>query len=82
MRFIVSSSTLFKQWQCVSGALSNSTVLAIMENFLFEIKDGYLTISATDLQTSMTTSLTVESKENGRIAIPSRILLETLKSLP
>ncbi|MDR6940504.1 DNA polymerase III subunit beta [Mucilaginibacter pocheonensis] len=82
MRFIVSTSTLLKQLQAVSGALSNSTVLPILENFLFEIKDGNLTISATDLQTSMTTSLAVEAKENGRIAIPSRILLETLKSLP
>jgi DNA polymerase III subunit beta len=82
MRFIVSTSTLLKQLQSVSGALSNSTVLPILENFLFEIKDGNLTISATDLQTSMTTSLPVEAKENGRIAIPSRILLDTLKSLP
>lgn len=83
MRFIVSTSTLLKQLQSVSGALSNSTVLPILENFLFEIKDGNLTISATDLQTSMTTSLTLsEAKENGRIAIPSRILLDTLKSLP
>ncbi|HTI60705.1 DNA polymerase III subunit beta [Mucilaginibacter sp.] len=82
MRFIVSTSTLLKQLQAVSGALSSSTVLPILENFLFEIKDGNLTISATDLQTSMTTSLTVEAKENGRIAIPSRILLDTLKSLP
>ncbi len=82
MRFIVSTSTLLKQLQSVSGALSSSTVLPILENFLFEIKDGNLTISATDLQTSMTTSLNVEAKENGRIAIPSRILLDTLKSLP
>ena len=83
MRFIVSTSTLLKQLQSVSGALSSSTVLPILENFLFEIKDGSLTISATDLQTSMTTSLSLnEAKENGRIAIPSRILLDTLKSLP
>jgi DNA polymerase-3 subunit beta len=82
MRFIVSTSTLLKQLQAVSGALSSSTVLPILENFLFQIKDGNLTISATDLQTSMTTSLPVETQENGRIAIPSRILLDTLKSLP
>src|SRR3569833_2131917 len=82
MRFIVSTSTLLKQLQSVSGALSNSTVLPILENFLLEIKDGNLTISATDMQTSMTTTLTVEAKENGRIAIPTRILLDTLKSLP
>jgi DNA polymerase-3 subunit beta len=82
MRFIVSTSTLLKQLQAVNGASSSSTVLPILENFLFEIKDNVLTISATDLQTSMTTSLTVESKEEGKIAIPSKILLETLKTLP
>lgn len=82
MRFIVSTSTLLKQLQAVNGASSSSTVLPILENFLFEIKDGILTISATDLQTSMTTTLSVESKEDGKIAIPSKILIETLKSLP
>ena len=82
MRFIVSTSTLLKHLQAVSGALSNSAVLPILENFLFEIKDATLTISATDLQTSMTTSLAVESKEDGKIAVPSKILLDTLKTLP
>ena len=82
MRFIVSTSTLLKQLLAVNGASSSSTVLPILENFLFEIKDGTLTVSATDLQTSMTTSLTVESKEDGKVAIPSKILLETLKTLP
>lgn len=82
MRFIVSTSTLLKQLQAVNGASSSSTVLPILENFLFEIKDSILTISATDLQTSMTTTLNVESKEDGKIAIPSKILIETLKSLP
>lgn len=81
MRFIVSTSTLLKQLQAVNGASSSSTVLPILENFLFEIKDGALIISATDLQTSMTTSLPVEAKENGKVAIPSKILLETLKTL-
>lgn len=82
MRFIVSTSTLLKQLLAVNGASSSSTVLPILENFLFEIKDGTLTVSATDLQTSMTTFLAVESKEDGKVAIPSKILLETLKTLP
>jgi len=82
MKFIVSTSSLLKQLQAISGALSNAAVLPILENFLFEISEGNLTVSATDLQTSMTTSLPVESKEDGRIAIPSKILLDTLKNLP
>jgi len=82
MRFIVSTSTLLKQLQAVNGASSSSTVLPILENFLFEIKDNALTISATDLQTSMITSLQVESKEDGKVAVPAKILIETLKTLP
>ncbi len=82
MKFIVSSSALLKQLQVISGALSSNTVLPIIENFLFEINNGNLTVSATDLQTTMTTSLTVEAKENGKIAVPSKILLDTLKILP
>ncbi|WP_033563835.1 DNA polymerase III subunit beta [Sphingobacterium sp. SYP-B4668] len=82
MRFIVSTSILLKQLQAISGASSSSTVLPILENFLFEIKENTLTISATDLQTSMVTSLQIESKEEGRVAMPSKILIETLKTLP
>lgn len=82
MRFIVSTSILLKQLQSISGASSSSTVLPILENFLFEIKDNLLTISATDLQTSMVTSLQIEAKEEGRVAMPSKILIETLKTLP
>ncbi|GGH11421.1 DNA polymerase III subunit beta [Sphingobacterium alkalisoli] len=82
MRFIVSTSVLLKQLQAVSGASSTSTVLPILENFLFEIKDNTLTISATDLQTSMVTSLPIEAKEEGRVAMPSKILIDTLKTLP
>ncbi|MGO3652830.1 MAG: DNA polymerase III subunit beta [Sphingobacterium sp.] len=82
MRFIVSTSILLKQLQAISGASSSSTVLPILENFLFEIKDNLLTISATDLQTSMVTNLQIEAKEGGRVAMPSKILIETLKTLP
>ncbi|VTR35781.1 DNA polymerase III subunit beta [Sphingobacterium thalpophilum] len=82
MRFIVSTSILLKQLQAINGASSTSTVLPILENFLFEIKDNNLTISATDLQTSMVTSLPIEAKEEGRVAMPSKILIETLKTLP
>ncbi len=81
MKFIVSSSALLKQLQAISGALSSNTVLPILENFLFEIYSGILTISATDLQTTMNTTLAVEAKENGKIAVPSKILLDTLKTL-
>jgi DNA polymerase-3 subunit beta len=82
MKFIVSTSALLKNLQSVGGALVSSNVLPILDNFLFVINDGVLTITATDLQTSMTTTINVESKENGKICIPSKILMDTLKTFP
>ncbi|WP_299824455.1 DNA polymerase III subunit beta [uncultured Pontibacter sp.] len=82
MKFIVSSSALLKQLSSINGVVTNNPVVPILENFLFEINDSTLTITASDLETSMITQLHVEAKENGRIAAPAKILLETLKNLP
>jgi len=82
MKFIVSSSALLKQLQSINGVVANNPVVPILENFLFEINEGTLTITASDLETSMITELHVEAKESGRIAAPARILLDTLKNLP
>lgn len=82
MKFIVSTSTLLKSLQMVGGVINANSVLPILEDFLFDIKGSKLTVFATDLETSMSTELKVDSKENGRIAIPARILLDTLKTLP
>jgi DNA polymerase-3 subunit beta len=56
--------------------------MPILDNFLFEIEGGRLTVSASDLETTMRTTLEVESKESGKIAIPAKLLLDVLKNLP
>ena len=82
MKFIVSSAALLKELNNINGVITTNPVVPILENFLFEIEDGKLIITASDLQTSMVTELEVEAKESGSIAVPARILLETLKNLP
>ncbi len=82
MKFIVNSSALLKQISAINGVITTNPVVPILENFLFEINDGILTVTASDLQTSMITEIAVESKETGSIAVPARILLDTLKNLP
>ena len=82
MKFIVSTSSLSKQLQLISGVISNNTVLPILEDFLFDIQGNKLTIYATDLETSMSTELEIEAKEEGKVAIPAKILVDTLKTLP
>lgn len=82
MKFIVNSSYLLKQLSYINGVITANPVVPILENFLFEIDKNRLMVTASDLQTSMITELTVESKERGNIAVPARILLDTLKNLP
>jgi len=82
MKFVVSSQNLLKQLKLISGVISANTVLPILEDFLFKIEKGKLTIFATDLETSMSTELEVESKENGLVAIPAKLLTDTLSNLP
>lgn len=82
MNFIVSSSYLLKNLNSISGVITSNPVVPILENVLFEIDGGNLLITASDLQTSVMVELQVESKEDGSIAIPAKILIETLKNLP
>lgn len=82
MKFSVSSSELLKQLQVASGAIGSNPVLPILEDFLFKIENKKLTISATDLETSISTTIEVLADDDFTVAVPAKILLETLKALP
>ncbi|MDR6560006.1 MULTISPECIES: DNA polymerase III subunit beta [Arcicella] len=82
MKFVVSSSVLLKQLSTVNGVIANNPIVPILENFLFQIDQTQLTVTASDLQTVMITTLAIESSDNGAIAIPARLLLDTLRGLP
>jgi DNA polymerase-3 subunit beta len=82
MKFIVSSSSLLKQLQMLNGVLNSSNTLPILDNFLFEVENHRLTISVSDLETTMTTQLAVESKDSGNVAVPAKLLIDTLKTFP
>jgi len=82
MKFIVSSTYLLKQLQVLGGVINNSNTLPILDNFLFELEHSKLTVSASDLETTMASTLEVESESEGSVAIPAKLLLETLKTFP
>jgi len=82
MKFIVSSTYLLKQLQVLGGVINSSNTLPILDNFLFELNGSELTISASDLETTMSSTITVESDSDGSVAIPAKLLLDTLKTFP
>ncbi|WP_034058081.1 DNA polymerase III subunit beta [Lacinutrix jangbogonensis] len=82
MKFIVSSTYLLKQLQVLGGVINSSNTLPILDNFLFDIDNNALTVSASDLETTMSSKLDIESDSIGSVAIPARLLLDTLKTFP
>jgi|TARA_R100000306_G_scaffold5149_1_gene7590 DNA polymerase-3 subunit beta len=82
MKFIVSSSYLLKQLQVLGGIINNNNTLPILDNFLFNLDGSSLTVSASDLETTVSSKLEVESNEKGSVCIPARLLLDTLKTFP
>ena len=82
MKFIVSSSALLKQLQQISGVINANTVLPILEDFLFDVNKNKLTVVATDLETVMKVQMEIEAKDTGRVCIPAKILIDSLKNIP
>ncbi|MFO8129026.1 MAG: DNA polymerase III subunit beta [Bacteroidales bacterium] len=81
MKFIVSSSVLLKNLSALSGVLNSSNTLPILDDFLFDLKEDMLHITASDLETTMTVTIPVtKSEEPGLVTIPARMLLDTLKT--
>lgn len=82
MKFTVSTTSLLKHLQLLSGAVGSNKTSPISENFIFHITDGTLRITATDMETSMSSELDIIADEDGNVAIPAKMLLDILKSLP
>ena len=81
MHFIISSSALLKSLQRIGGVILSSNSMPILDNFLFELRGAELTISASDLENTMSVKLNPdEAKLDGQIAIPSRLLMDILKN--
>ncbi len=83
MNFVVSSSELLSHLQSVSRVINPKNTLPILDNFLFNLEDKALEITASDLETTLITRMSLENvTDGGTIAIPARILLDTLKEFP
>ena len=83
MKFVASSTELLSHLQAISRVISSKNTLPILDNFLFNLKDKKLTITASDLESTLVTMLELENvDDDGIIAIPAKLLLDTLKEFP
>ena len=82
MKFIISSSELLKNLQILGSILNTNNTLPILDNFLFDINNNDLTITSSDLETTLSSKILIESTIITKVAIPAKLLLDVLKSLP
>ncbi|ACU07371.1 DNA polymerase III beta subunit [Flavobacteriaceae bacterium 3519-10] len=80
MKFIVASGELQKALNTVSGVISSSQSRPILENYLFEIDENNLKITASDGETTLVTSLEVRSDDTGKFAVPAKIFQDFVKT--
>ncbi len=80
MEFIVSTSDLLGQLNIVKSVINSKNTLPILDNFLFELKDNTLKITASDLETTLKTQIELSNcKGDGTIAIEAKRLTDLLK---
>ena len=82
MKFIISSSELLRNLQILGSILNTNNTLPILDNFLFDIKESDLIITSSDLETSLSSKILIESTITVNIAVPAKLLIDILKSLP
>ncbi|MEJ5351661.1 MAG: DNA polymerase III subunit beta [Melioribacteraceae bacterium] len=80
MEFKVNSKELEKLLSKIIPAVPTRTPMKILENFLFDIKDGLLTVYATDLEISLKSFLSVVSDDNVKFVVPAHKLYDLVKS--
>jgi DNA polymerase-3 subunit beta len=82
MKFVVSTSAILKQISGLIGVVPNNPMIPILENFLLEVKKSRLILTASDLQTSIISSIEVEADTDLSVCVPAKMLQDTLKNLP
>jgi len=83
MKFVVSSTELLSHLSAISKVINSKNTLPILDNYLFLLEDNSLTITASDLESTLITSLELENTNGtGTIAVPAKLMNETLKEFP
>lgn len=83
MKFNVSSKALYSATSAVSKVINSKNAMMILNNFLFDLSDGHLTVTASDLENTLTATVEVQDVEGeGKFCVDARRVVDLLKELP
>lgn len=82
MKFSAPRETVLKPLQAVIGVVERRQTMPILSNVLLVVKDGVLSVTATDLEVELVAEAAVDSAESGEITVPGRKLHDIFRALP
>lgn len=83
MKFVVSSTELLSHLSAISKVINSKNTLPILDNYLFLLEENLLTVTASDLESTLITSIELDNTNGtGTIAVPAKLMNETLKEFP
>ena len=83
MKFEVLSSDLMSHLNAISRVLASKNAMPILDNFLFRVSEEKLSVTASDGDTTMITSVSVSNVDGtGAFVVPAKTIMEPLKEMP
>lgn len=81
MKFQVDRQDFHKAISKVEGIISAREIRSVISNILLEAADGKLTLTTTDLEIGIKTSINADVKQSGTITLPAKKLSQTVREL-
>ncbi|MBE3590946.1 MAG: DNA polymerase III subunit beta [Firmicutes bacterium] len=82
MQITVQQEDLAAALQMVQRSTASRTTLPVLTGILFEARAGALTLSATDLETALRTTIPATVREEGAVVLPARYVVELVRRAP
>lgn len=83
MRLTISSTALASRLSALSKVFNSKNSMPILDCYLFEVSGGMLTITASDSENVMTTSIQLDAADgDGTFAVNNRTILDAVRELP
>ena len=82
MKFSIQRDEIYEAIQKVANVIPQRSTIAITQNILFIAEDGQLQLIATDLEITIASNVRAEIEEEGRIALPGRLIHDIVRELP
>ena len=82
MKFSCDQQKLSKALNIVSRAVTSRTTMPVLKGILLEVREGKLTMSASDLDISIQNTIDVDSPEDGSVIVMAKLFGDIIRKLP